>query len=90
MKRTSLEIISEILKFCGEPRSPTKVMHKTNLSYEALKTYLAKLCSLGLLGQNSRKYVTSEKGRQFVLSLKDMEKMLGNIDSSLNHDGHKL
>jgi len=89
-KRTSLEIISDILKFCSEPRSPTKVMYETNLSYKALKTYLAKLCSLGLLGQNSRKYVTTEKGRQFVLSLKDLENMLGNIDSSLKHDSHKL
>ena len=90
VKKTSLEIISDILKFCSEPRSPTKVMYETNLSYKALKTYLAKLCSLGLLGQNSRKYVTTEKGRQFVLSLKDLENMLGNIDSSLKHDSHKL
>ena len=89
-KRTSLEIISDILEFCSEPRALTKIMYKTNLSYKALKTYLAKLCSLGLLGQNSRKYVTTEKGRQFVLSLKDLENMLGNIDSSLKHDSHKL
>ena len=85
-KRTSLEIISDILKFCGEPRSPTKIMYATNLSYKALKTYMAKLCSLGLLGQNSRKYVTAEKGSQFVLSLENLENMLESSDSTLSDD----
>jgi len=88
MKRTGIEIMSDILGICGEPRSPTRVMVKTNLSYKALKTYLAKLYSLGFLDQNSRKYVTTEEGRQFVLSLKDLENMLGNIDPSLKHDSH--
>ena len=83
MNRTSLEVISDILKFCSEPRSPTKIMYETNLSYRSLKTYLAKLCSLGLLGQNSRKYVTIEKGSQFVLALENLENMLESSDSTL-------
>ena len=70
MKRTRLEIISGILEFCGDPRSPTKVMRKTNLSYKALKTYLANLCSLGLLGQNSRKYVTLRRGASLFYPLR--------------------
>ena len=83
-KRTGLEIISDILKFCSEPRSPTKIMYQTNLSHEALKACLAKLCSLGLLSQNSTKYATTEKGRQFVLSFEDIEDVLERSDSTPN------
>ena len=88
LKRTRLEIISGILEFCDEPKLPTNIMYKTNLSHKALKTYIATLCSLGLLGQSSRKYVTTEKGRQFVQSFANLENMLGNIDSNLKHNNH--
>ena len=90
LKRTRLEIISGILEFCGEPKLPTNIMYKTNLGHKALKTYIATLCSLGLLGQSSRKYVTTEKGRQFVQSFANLENMLGKSDSTLKHDNNKL
>ena len=80
-KRTSLEILSDILEFCAEPKSLTQAMYKTNLSHKALKAYMASLCRLGLVSQNSQKYVTTEKGRQFVLSLENLE-MPKNSDST--------
>src|SRR4030067_1505686 len=84
MRRTSFEILSDILKFCSEPRSPTKIMYQTNPGYKALKAYLAKLCSLGLLSQNSQKYVTNEQRRQFILSLENIENMFENSDSTIS------
>jgi predicted transcriptional regulator len=83
-KRTGLEIISDILKFCSEPRSPTEIMYQTNLSYEALKACLAKLCSLGLLSKNSMKHAATEKGCQFVMSFENIEDMLERSDSAPN------
>ena len=79
VKRTGFEVMSDILRFCSEPRSPTKIIYQTNLSYKASKTYLAKLCSLGLLIQNSRKYVTTDKGRQFI---SELEKIANTLESS--------
>jgi len=88
-KRTSLEILTDILEFCAEPRALTQVTHKTDLSHKALKAYMARLCKLSLISQDSQKYVTTKKGRQFVLSLTNLENMLENSDSTLSADNSR-
>jgi predicted transcriptional regulator len=67
-KRTDLEIIAEILANCKQPRPKTHVMYMTNLSWQMVSKYLARLQILGFLGvhHSKTKYATTEKGLEFL------------------------
>ncbi len=68
-KRSSLEIMAEIMSLCKKPQIKTKVMYKTNLSWRMLREYLSQLQSLGLLEevrQSPIKYATTQKGLEFI------------------------
>ncbi|NIO36343.1 hypothetical protein GTO27_01425, partial [Candidatus Bathyarchaeota archaeon] len=67
-RRTSLQIMAEILSFCRQPQAKTRVMYRTNLSWKAAQKYLSQLQSQELLEiRNSPfKYVTTQKGLNFV------------------------
>lgn len=58
----------EILKLCKLPQGKTRIMYRTNLSWEMLQRYLAQLESRGLLEVHHSKitYTTTEKGSKFV------------------------
>jgi len=66
--RPKVQIMAEMLSLCREPQCKTHVMYKTNLSWKMLQKYLIHLESLGFLEiqQKPRKYVTTQKGLQFV------------------------
>jgi len=74
-KRDRVEIIAEILGLCLEPRSKTRVMYGTNLSWKMLQNYLSHLQERGLLEaqNNSTKYLTTERGRDFVEKWKELK-----------------
>ena len=74
-KRDRVEIIAEILGLCLEPRSKTRVMYGTNLSWKMLQNYLSHLKERGLLEtqNNSTKYLTTERGRDFVEKWKELK-----------------
>ena len=74
-KRDRVEIIAEILGLCLEPRSKTRVMYGTNLSWKMLQNYLSSLQERGLLEaqNNSTKYLTTERGRDFVEKWKELK-----------------
>ena len=74
-KRDRVEIIAEILDLCLEPRSKTRVMYGTNLSWKMLQNYLSHLQERGLLEtqNNSTKYLTTERGRDFVEKWKELK-----------------
>ena len=65
-KRGRLEIIAEILCYCGQQKTKTNIMYKANLNYRQLKKHLRALTSQGLLTANKNKYVTTQKGYHFL------------------------
>ena len=77
-KRDRVEIMAEILGLCLEPRSKTRVMYGTNLSWKMLQNYLSHLQERGLLEalNNSTKYLTTERGRDFVEKWKELQQLL--------------
>ncbi|MFQ6081190.1 MAG: winged helix-turn-helix domain-containing protein [Candidatus Bathyarchaeia archaeon] len=66
--RNSLEIMAEILSLCKQPRIKTKVMYRTNLSWQTLQKYLFQLQSQGLLKvhYSTTRYATTQKGLKFL------------------------
>jgi len=78
VKRDRVEIIAAILYLCSEPKTKTHVMYGTNLSWTMLKHYLSELQSRGLLEvhSKSKRYITSEKGLDFVEKWKELKKLL--------------
>jgi predicted transcriptional regulator len=65
-RRGRLDVISEILFFCEQEKTKTSIMYNTNLNYSQLKMHIDTLISQGLLTKKFNKYVTSEKGYQFL------------------------
>lgn len=65
-RRGKLDIIAEILLFCGEEKSKTSIMYNANLNYGQLKGQISTLTAQGLLQKNVNKYITTEKGYRFL------------------------
>jgi predicted transcriptional regulator len=78
VKRDRVEIMAEILSLCLKPQAKTQVMYGTNLSWKMLQQYLAQLQALKLLGVNneSNRYVTTTRGKEFVQKWKELQKLL--------------
>jgi predicted transcriptional regulator len=77
-KRDRVEIMADILGLCSKPKTKTHVMYGTNLSWKMLQYYLSELQSLELLQlhNNSTRYVTTERGQDFVQKWKELQKLL--------------
>lgn len=65
-KRGQLEIKAEILGYCGQQTTKTKIMYNVNLNYAQLKRHLKALTATGLLATNKNKYATTQKGHRFL------------------------
>jgi predicted transcriptional regulator len=78
VKRTTLEIMAEILGLCEQPQTKTRVMYRTNLSWEMVQKYLSQLQSRGLLEvhHSSTKYQTTRKGLKFVDKWRELIELL--------------
>ena len=77
-KRDRVEIMADILGLCSEPKTKTHVMYGTNLSWKMLQHYLSELQSLELLEvhNNSTRYVTTNRGLDFVKKWKELQKLI--------------
>ena len=77
-KRDRVEIMAEILGLCSEPRNKTHVMYGTNLSWKMLQHYLSELQSRELLEIHgeSKRYVTTDRGRDFVKKWSELKKLI--------------
>ena len=77
-KRDRLEIIAAILDLCSNPRTKTRVMYGTNLSWKMLQQYLAHMQSQGLLEvkDDSSKYVTTDRGQDFLEKWKELQELM--------------
>jgi predicted transcriptional regulator len=78
VKRDRVEIIAEILCLCSEPKTKTHIMYGTNLSWKMLQHYLSELQSRKLLKIHgkSKRYVTTNKGLDFVEKWEELQKLL--------------
>ncbi len=67
-KRTSPEIIAEILGLCRSPQRKTRLLCKAHLSWRMLNRYLDEMQSFGLLEihHSPTKYLATQKGRNFL------------------------
>jgi predicted transcriptional regulator len=65
-KRGRLEIIAEILCYCNQQKTNTKIMYSNNLNYSQLKRLLRSLTSQGLLTKDKNQYATTQKGHCFL------------------------
>jgi len=77
-KRDRVEIMAEILGLCSNPKTKTRVMYGTNLSWKMLQHYLAYMQKHELLEvqNDSTKYVTTERGRDFVEKWRELKALL--------------
>jgi predicted transcriptional regulator len=77
-KRNRFEITARILSLCKEPQIKTGIMYGTNLSWRMLLKYLSLLQSIGLLEvhHSPTKYLTTQKGLEFLKKWKELTKLL--------------
>ena len=76
-KRDRVEIMAEILELCSKPKTKTRVMYGTNLSWKMLQHYLAYMQENALLEvqNDSTKYVTTGRGRDFVEKWNELKEL---------------
>ncbi len=76
-KRDRVEIMAEILGLCSKPKTKTRVMYGTNLSWKMLQHYLAYMQEHELLEvqNDSTKYVTTGRGRDFVEKWRELKEL---------------
>lgn len=78
LRRSRLEISTEILKTCKYPIVKTRLMQKLNLSYNTLQDCLTQLLELNLLELNPHtlEYITSRKGLDFLVQWTQLQAFL--------------
>ena len=77
MRRSKFEIVAGIMQACLVPRGKTRIMCKVKLNFTQANDYLDQLTSLGLLSCMKGKYVTTEKGRQFISAYNQLGEIIG-------------
>ena len=67
-KRTQVELLEEILAICRKPTAKTRIMYRTNMSHSGVQKFIKQLQKLELLrfDGHAAKYVTTEKGLEFI------------------------
>jgi predicted transcriptional regulator len=63
---------------CSKPRSKTRVMYGTNLSWKMLQQYLGHMQSQGLLEvkDDSTKFITTVRGQNFLEKWKELQELM--------------
>jgi predicted transcriptional regulator len=77
-KRSQFKMLAEVLELCRKPTAKTQIMHKTNMSYSGMQKFLRHLIEMELVRQedDGTKYVTMEKGREFVKRYTGLQDLL--------------
>ncbi len=81
MKRSKFEIISEILLSCSNSGTNiTKIVYRVNLNFKVAQQYLDYLVQNELIevieNGKKKKYVATEKGRDFVRKFREINESL--------------
>jgi len=77
-KRSQFEILAEVLELCRKPTTKTRIMYKINMSYSVMQKFIEHLQKLELLklANDAKKYVTTEKGLEFVRKYDGLQDLL--------------
>ena len=82
-RRDRMEVIYDILAAIekeGGSMKPTRLMYRSNLSYNLMKSYMAELKEKGMIAEvvvKKRRFIAlTESGRQFMVQLRKMRKFL--------------
>ena len=82
-RRSPLQIVVDILSVAREGAKITQIVYKANLNFKRATNYLEVLMKKGLIsavqnppGSGKLIYRTTEKGRQFLMQFKQLERML--------------
>lgn len=72
MRRSRIDIIIEILEVTRFGVNKTSVVYRTNLNFLLADKYLELLEKQGLVESKSEKFVTTDKGKNFLEKAKDL------------------
>lgn len=80
-RRTSIQIIGEILRFCANGDfGKTRIMYRVNLSHAQLRKYMSFLDGRGFLEPADHsspvKYNTTVKGRKLLQEIEEIVELL--------------
>ncbi len=77
-RRSNFEIMAEIIEFCRQPRSRTRIMGAVNLSFKAMRNYVSMLQSMAFIEvhQSKPKYQTTQRGFMFLKKWKEMNELM--------------
>jgi len=75
-RRDSADIIFEMLCTCREPAIRTHIMCDCNLSFQQLCYYTALMLRVGLLYKQESRYITTQKGFQYMMHYRHMQALL--------------
>jgi len=83
-RRVGFGIMAEIIDFCQQPRSQTRIMYCINLSYTAVRKYLEYLMSTNMLEAyyGAKAYKATEKGAMFLEKWNELNDFIEPIPSS--------
>jgi predicted transcriptional regulator len=78
IRRSRLEVLTEILRICKTPQAKTRLMQKANLSYNTLQDCLQQLQELGMVNifPDSSEYMTTQKGSTFLQKWAQLQEFL--------------
>jgi predicted transcriptional regulator len=84
-RRSSIEIIAEMLRVGENGAGKTEIMYSANMSYAQIQKYLAFLMSQDLInkvevGNPSIKYRVTDKGSKLLESINNIMEILGMED----------
>jgi predicted transcriptional regulator len=79
-RRGRLDITAEILLFCEQPKTKTSIMYNTNLNYAQLKRHMGILTTQRLLAKKTNKYLTTDKGHEFLDLFVRLNDLVDSVD----------
>lgn len=72
MRRSRIDIVIEILEVAKHGVNKTTIVYRSNLNFTLADKYLELLEKQGLLENRSEKFITSDKGKDFLSKAKDL------------------
>lgn len=82
MRRNRYMIVSQILEICIDGATKTKIVYNANLNFGNVIPYIKLLTDKGLLSLEQRQttiYITTEKGKELLRSIKVINNELAEL-----------
>ena len=75
MRRNNLDIYSDILNVSEYGAKKTQIVYGANLNFNIVKKHIAALMERGFVEKDDRLYFTTERGKNFVESYRQLKSM---------------